>query len=108
MRRCVWLLLLGLAACATPYQPMGFAGGYVDEQVGPGEYMIRFAGNGFTSMGLSYQYVMRRAGELCPGGYEVLDRMGHSEQSTVYWETRKSITAQSVSRPEIMARIRCR
>jgi len=105
-----WMLLVVMCAagCATPYQRMSLMGGYDDEQVGLNEYVIRFQGNGYTSMGLSYQYAMRRAAELCPGGYDVLDGMGSSSQSTFVYANRRTFAAHSVSKPEVMTHVRCR
>lgn len=37
-----------LAGCATPYQPMGYAGGYQSNWVSPNTLSVTVMGNGFT------------------------------------------------------------
>jgi len=60
----ILVLLLGLNACATPYQPMGFSGGFQEMQLGPRQYQVTFRGNGYTSVETVKQYLLRRAAEL--------------------------------------------
>lgn len=94
--------------CATPYQRMGvIGGGYANELVGPREFLVRFRGNGYTSMGLTYQYVLRRAHEICPTGYDVLDQMGSAQTSSFFSWTSGSLLAFSETSPETAARVRC-
>lgn len=59
------LVLIGLAACATPYQPMGLRGGYADQVVAPGVFAIEVRGNGYTSAATLQTYALRRGFELC-------------------------------------------
>lgn len=75
-------LALGLAACSfpkpTPYQPLqhtnGFddvvPGGYRETPMGPGQWTLVVQVNKYTSSEMLIQYVHRRAGELCPSGFE--------------------------------------
>jgi hypothetical protein len=42
------LLVIGLAGCATDYQPQGFTGGYSDYLTAADEAVIIFHGNGYT------------------------------------------------------------
>ena len=44
----LWLLAIGLAGCATDYQPQGFTGGYSDYLTAPDEAVVTFHGNGYT------------------------------------------------------------
>ena len=53
-----------LAACVTPYGPAGMTGGYTDEYVGEGEYIVSFSGNGHTSEQMVWNYWMYRCAEL--------------------------------------------
>jgi len=64
--RYLWFLFsLILIACATPYQRSGFRGGYSEEEVGNGQYIIRFRGNAYTSSFTIERYAYRRAEEFC-------------------------------------------
>ena len=65
------VLSLGLAGCATPYQPKGALGGLSETQLGPDVYKIYFTGNGYTSRERSQDFVLLRAAELClQGGFK--------------------------------------
>ena len=44
-----FVVAIFLSACATPYQPAGFSGGYTDFETQPGIYYVSFKGNGYTS-----------------------------------------------------------
>jgi hypothetical protein len=65
MRRLPVLAALLLCACATPYQPKGFAGGYSEERLAPGHYFLSVQVNGYTSPALAEAYWHRRAAEVC-------------------------------------------
>jgi hypothetical protein len=54
-----------LSGCVTPYQPMGFAGGYRDTEVAPGIIRIEVRGNAFTSVQTLESYFHRRASAIC-------------------------------------------
>jgi hypothetical protein len=76
------LALLFSAGCQearypTPYQPFTQAdgavpGGYIDRPLGPGEYAVTFRGDEYTVWEDALSFAHRRAGELCPSGYETL------------------------------------
>lgn len=59
------ILLVVLLGCATPYQAKGFRGGYQDEAVGDGTYIITVNVNGYTSTSTAFKYFQRRAHEVC-------------------------------------------
>ena len=59
------VVALGLVACATPYQPHGYTGGYKDRQLAPGVYWVGVNGNGYTSQSTLVSYMQRRGLELC-------------------------------------------
>lgn len=67
------LLLVGCAS-ATPYQPKGDSGGYTDFQTQPGVHFVSFGANLKTTREETMKYWHRRAGEICPEGYEVLEQ----------------------------------
>lgn len=59
------IALMFLSACATPYQPEGSNGGYVDYPLADGKYRVAFSGNGFTDSTTVRQFAFRRSMELC-------------------------------------------
>lgn len=70
------LAMVGVAVgmgCATPYQPTGVRGGFTENQIGPGAYAIQVHVNAYTSMSTAVTYAYRRAGEICPSGFNVID-----------------------------------
>lgn len=71
--------LVVCAASATPYQEKGFRGGVAHRQLGPNSYSITAEGNGFTNRSTIVEYTHRRASELCPGGYDVMDKDANTE-----------------------------
>lgn len=66
MMRSVLAALL-VAGCATPYQPLGFKGGYSEMGAGENTWLVSFRGNGFTSAARAREGAFRRATELCGG-----------------------------------------
>lgn len=80
-------LLMGISVigCATPYQRNGFSGGYSDNHLGNERHAIDVNVNSYTSQGTALQYAHRRATELCPSGYDVID--GAKSQSDFYIRT---------------------
>ncbi|MBX3159539.1 MAG: hypothetical protein KF773_26445 [Deltaproteobacteria bacterium] len=92
------------AACATPYQPMGFTGGYADRRMPNGDYLVTVKVNGFTDRATAMEYLHRRAGEICPQGYDLIDRSsGDNGGITV---TRSYIS--ETKKPEENAVVRCK
>jgi hypothetical protein len=64
-------LLLLITGCATPYQKMGFTGGYEDTHLKANTYYVNVQTNAYTSQITAVQYFHRRAKELClENGYE--------------------------------------
>jgi len=98
-----WFLLLA-ASCATPYQRSGFSGGYTDNQIGPNTWSITVNVNSYTSKGTALEYAHRRAGELCPEGYEMID--GTSGQSDFY--VRTGNTVQNLPKAEVGLIVQCK
>lgn len=69
--------VLGLAGCATGYQPRGYVGGYTDVRTREDTFIISFRSNIFTRQDVVEQYTMLRASELCLGaGYPYFDVLG--------------------------------
>ncbi len=87
MRRLGWMCLFAIACggpppvLPTPYQPYRQrqtaehpAGGYLDEELGPGMYLVTFRGSTATPDDDVVAYSYQRAAELCggPGSFDVL------------------------------------
>jgi len=66
-------ILAVLASCATPYQEMGFTGGYETRNLGGGVVSVHVRVNGYSTDGAALEYAYRRAGEVCPAGYDVVN-----------------------------------
>lgn len=64
-----------MTACATPYGASSaqFTGGYTSETLTHGRHIVRFEGNGSTTIETTTTYVLQRADELCSSGYHILD-----------------------------------
>ena len=56
--------LLAFVIRCTPYQSVGFLGGYTEVRVNPRSYTVNFKGNGFLGRATAHQYALRRAAEL--------------------------------------------
>ena len=71
----VIIAILLLTACATPYAERGFWGvGYDETELEPGLYFLDYTGDQYHSMAKVVGYWHRRARELCPDGFQVMDR----------------------------------
>lgn len=57
-------LFLALIGCATGYHPAGLSGGFSELQLADDIYIVKFNGNGFTSMDRAFQFALRRSAEL--------------------------------------------
>ena len=57
----VAIVLLG---CATPYQRVGFTGGYSETQLGDNIFQVSFRGNGYTSRERASDFALLRSAEL--------------------------------------------
>jgi hypothetical protein len=74
--RWIPIVVVTLAACPTPYQENTLlsSGGYEDKQLDDGSRAITVTVNTLTSRATAVDYLGRRADELCPAGYDTLDR----------------------------------
>lgn len=62
------LVVLMLVGCATPYR-----NAVKHEDIGSARWFISAEGNHLTDHDMLNEYMRRRAGELCPSGFDVLD-----------------------------------
>lgn len=107
MRSTLYGLLIACAAvggCATPYQRMGTLGGYDDKQLPNGDYIVTVKVNGYTDRATALEYMHRRAGELCPGGYDLIDRTDGDNGGVVVSRGHVSQTRK----PEVDGVVRCK
>lgn len=99
MRKYVAAWALALVACATSYEQA-----VSTTPAGRGRYLVTARGNGYTSLAALYEYVYRRADELCRGEYDVEISDRHSQpgeyydpyNGLTYRYTRHSVVAQVV------------
>jgi len=97
-------ILAALASCATPYQRMGFMGGYSDRKIGPMTHSIDVQVNGYTSAGTALEYAYRRAGELCPDGYVVLNALADKSSTAIV----NGNTVNEIDKPEVALIVQCK
>lgn len=99
------VLVMAIAGCATPYQEMGWRGGYDQSHLGPGMWSVRVEVNAHTSAGTALEYAYRRAGELCGSmEFDVLD--GTQAHRDNYVVTNNVVT--NYQKTDISIIVRCR
>jgi len=125
MRIVVWIAVLSCLACAapepqlpTPYQPLDLHGGYTNEPIGDGKWIVTFRGNPLTLPEHVQAMAYRRAGELCPNGYDTLSERDMSVTETEDDRTRCAVIygsvycrhhqGQSMTRPRWQLTIACK
>ena len=59
---CISVFLTG---CASPYQKIGYGGGYYHQRIKEDAYKVVFRGNGFTERNRAYDFALLRAAEIC-------------------------------------------
>jgi hypothetical protein len=76
--------ILGLSACATPYQEMGFTGGVSATQLTSDTFQIVASGNGYTSTATIERYALRKAAEVTvANGYDLFLIASAADQGRV-------------------------
>jgi len=101
-----------VAGCsATPYQPMGFTGGYKDSHIRDNLYYVEISTNAYTSQGTAAQYMHRRAQEVCvENGYKDYKIEGQRDTSTQFATGSYgggSVSASSMNKPGFSGNVRC-
>lgn len=87
------LIYILLSACATPYQPVGFSGGYSEMQLNQDRYVVTFRGNEFISKNRVNQYLLLRAAELTQqNGYRYFTVLSANEQERNRYVTTPTTT----------------
>ena len=103
---------LVLGGCsATPYQPMGFTGGYRDAHIRDNVYFVEVSTNAYTSQTVAAQYFHRRAKEVCQEhGYRDYRIQNQRDTSTQYATGSYGggmVTATSMNKPGFSGYVRC-
>ena len=92
------LIVAGITACATPYQPQGATGGYSEIKIANDLYTVRFGGNGNTSKNTVFKYWLYRCAELTQqNGYAYFEVLGRASGNTNI--TRDDAVASHVMQP---------
>jgi len=77
---------LSLAACRTPYQPMGFTGGFTEARLDARTMQVMVRGNGFTRRGRVDLYVIYRCAELTVmNGFDYFFILGGDAQARSHY-----------------------
>jgi hypothetical protein len=91
-------IALSLAACATPYQSMGYSGGFDSTWLSPNTLAVRVNGNGYTTADRVRDYTMLQAAERAlESGYShfvISDRRDTSSRENVWVDTPTTTTTQ--------------
>lgn len=91
----------------TPYQQLGFEGGYTNQYLGNDTFLITVRVNAYTDEATAYEYFHRRANEICQQSgytpYEVLEMNTDAKQSMIFLNNK----AHMVKKPCIYGRIKC-
>ena len=100
-----YLVFLLLTACATPYQPDGYKGGYKDYEVQTGIYYVYYRGNAYTSKADVVNFWHTRAAEICGGKdrYKIVDQESGYKSSVSGTAT----LIRTLNKPEAEGYISC-
>lgn len=99
----VLMIVALLSGCSTPYQRLGFLGGYEDGHIKDSIYFVSVQVNGVTSQKTAAQYLDRRAKEVClENGYQEYKIYGKRNTSTT-----GIAGSASINRPGIAGYVEC-
>ncbi len=100
------LAVASVAACRTPYQPLGTRGGFREERLSPDTFFVEVIVNTNTSTGTARGYLYRRAQELCHGaGYPEFVLLDESSRSGALYGTSDIVSSRD--KPRTSALVRC-
>lgn len=96
--------------CSTPYQSVGFRGGYFETKIDNDTFFVGFRGNGYTGAFTAKLYTMRRAAELTlKNGYTHFVEISNDDSSNKYYVHHFNGnygSSHTVSKPETLLRIK--
>lgn len=97
MRITIFLAILFIYGCATPYQGDGFSGGYSETQLDENVFRVSFRGNGYTRRDRVADFTLLRSAELAlQNGYKyfvIVEAKSHTTTSTHTTPTTTNTTA---------------
>lgn len=100
------VVVIGMG-CATPYQKMGYRGGYDDFRISADTVEVTFRGNGHTSRETVSRYLLRRASEVTlQSGYTHFAPLTETDHSAVYVYGNDGKVRSGV-KPRLTMRIQC-
>ena len=95
----VFLMVVLVLGCATPYKSSGFRGGYSETQLDENVFKVSFRGNGYTGRERASDFALLRCSELAlQHGYKyfvVVDASTYSSNSTFTTPTTSRTTANA-------------
>lgn len=94
-------IVVAMTGCATSYQ-----GATAHQTLGGGAFLITADGNGFTGSSTIEHYKYRRAAELCPGGFDVIDASNSTRTNLATFDGGK--TYNTVNKPSGSLAIVCK
>ena len=107
MSKIILIISVIFVACATPYQQVGFRGGYTDQYLGDDVYLITVRVNAYTDEATAYEYFHRRANEIVRINgykrYEVLEFGASEKKGLVYLGDKPQV----IQKPRVYGRIKC-
>lgn len=108
----ILLVSIFVSGCSsTPYQPMGFTGGYKDTHIKGNLYFVEISTNGYTDQTTAVQYFHRRAKEVCvENGYKDYKISGERDTSTqmaVGSYGGGSVSASTINKPGVSGYVEC-
>jgi uncharacterized protein YceK len=110
MRTVLVLMIVALlTGCATPYQHMGFLGGYEDAHIKDNIYYVSVSTNGWTSQLTAVQYFNRRAKEVCvENGFQDYRVYNERDTSTAGIQYERNLGVGSTyNKPGIAGYVEC-
>lgn len=108
MKKILFLFLnITLVACATPYQPSGFRGGFSEAKIDFNVFMVEFNGNGYIRSGRVRNYALLRSAEVAlEHGFKYFAIIDGQQYSSTFSHTvpQTSRTTGTVYNGQISAR----
>lgn len=105
------VLFFMITGCSTPYQKMGFRGGYEDTPIKGNLYYVNVQTNGFTSQITAVQYFHRRAKELCIengyADYRIFNERDTSAAAAMYSANQYGGSGSTVNKPGFAGYVEC-
>jgi hypothetical protein len=92
-----------LVGCATGYQKHTWSGGFKDKKIDENHYMVEYYGNGTTSRETVEDFWQKRASELCPSGFSIVESITGANDGGIFVGP-----AVSIKHPWKKSEIKCK